>query len=127
MASLSVQARAKELLLELLNSARLREHFEENPGDLALLRHDKPLAKAASAPHLKHLPAYLRDPAAMSGVSSAGNTKRGAACFNTMPYICKHRCLIAPGCRSADHKNGVCVAATSEFVSCSSLIASNKG
>lgn len=39
--TLLVQARAKELRLELLNSERLKAHFEAHPGDLALLRHDK--------------------------------------------------------------------------------------
>ena len=34
--------------------------FKVNPGDMALLKHDKPLAKRVVAPHLKHLPNYLR-------------------------------------------------------------------
>jgi hypothetical protein len=38
---IAAQARAKELRLELLNSERLKAHFEAHPGDLALLRHDK--------------------------------------------------------------------------------------
>ena len=71
------QARAKELRMELLNSKRLQAHFEEHPADLALLKHDKPLAKTASASHLKHLPAYLRDAAGMTKASHAGNTGRG--------------------------------------------------
>eukprot|EP00884_Botryococcus_braunii_P010881 jgi/Botrbrau1/19795/Bobra.0124s0043.1 len=53
------EARAKDLRLELLNSERLAAHFESHPGDLALLKHDKPLAKAAGGSHLKQLPAYL--------------------------------------------------------------------
>ncbi len=40
-----LQARAKELRLELLNSKRLQAHFEEHPADLALLKHDKPLGQ----------------------------------------------------------------------------------
>lgn len=72
------QARAKELRLELLNSARLKAHFEEHPGDLALLKHDKPLSRTAPPAHLKHLPAYLRDPGAANGASTAGNAGRGA-------------------------------------------------
>ena len=75
----AVQARAKELRLELLNSQRLRAHFEEHPSDLALLRHDKPLSRTAAPAHLKHLPAYLRDAAAMTGASSAGNAGPGGA------------------------------------------------
>ena len=74
---LPVQARAKELRLELLNSKRLQAHFEEHPADLALLKHDKPLAKTAAASHLKHLPAYLRDAAGMKKTSYSGNKGRG--------------------------------------------------
>ena len=54
------EARLRELRSELLNSQRLAAHFDDNPADLALLKHDAPLAKANTAPHLKHLPAYLR-------------------------------------------------------------------
>lgn len=45
-------------------------------GDLALLQHDKPLAKGNSAPHLKHLPAYLRDPT-IATPSFPGNAGKG--------------------------------------------------
>ena len=58
----SLQARTKELRLELLNSERLQSHFEAHPDDLALLQHDKPLHRTAPAPHLKHIPLYLKDP-----------------------------------------------------------------
>ena len=46
--------------MELINSQRLAAHFEQHPSDLALLKHDKALAKKPEAPHLKHLPSYLR-------------------------------------------------------------------
>jgi hypothetical protein len=82
------QARAKELRQELLNSARLAAHFEEHPGDLALLQHDRPLAKAAAPAHLRHLPAYLRAQAA-GGACAAGNTGRGAP-------------ALPPGCAGSD-------------------------
>lgn len=39
-----LQARAKELKMELLNSQRLAAFFEEHPSDLNLLKHDRPLA-----------------------------------------------------------------------------------
>lgn len=45
-------------------------------GDLALLQHDKPLAKGNSAPHLKHIPAYLRDPT-IAVPSFPGNAGKG--------------------------------------------------
>jgi len=60
------EARAKDLKAELLNSKRLAAFFEGRPADLQLLKHDRPLAASAAAgaaaPHLKSLPAYLRDP-----------------------------------------------------------------
>ena len=49
-------------------------------GDLALLQHDKPLAKGNSAPHLKHIPAYLRDPTAATP-SFPGNAGKGTFPF----------------------------------------------
>ena len=73
-----MQARAKELRLELLNSARLAAHFEAHPGDLALLRHDKPLAKVAAPEHLRHLPGYLRAAAPQGAASSVGTGRGGS-------------------------------------------------
>jgi ATP-dependent RNA helicase DDX56/DBP9 len=35
------ETRAAELRAEILNSDRLQSHFEENPADLQLLRHDR--------------------------------------------------------------------------------------
>jgi len=54
------EARVRELRLELLNSERLAAHFEDNPEDLALLKHDVSLSKHPDAKHLSHLPGYLR-------------------------------------------------------------------
>jgi ATP-dependent RNA helicase DDX56/DBP9 len=69
------EARAKDLKAELLNNKRLAAFFEERPADLQLLRHDRPIAASAAAgaaaPHLKHLPAYLRDPT-LQGKSFVG-------------------------------------------------------
>lgn len=56
----NMQARAKELRLELINSQKLAAHFEQHPGELVLLKHDKSLARKPDAPHLKHLPPYLQ-------------------------------------------------------------------
>jgi ATP-dependent RNA helicase DDX56/DBP9 len=56
------EARAAELKAEILNSERLQSHFEDNPADLQLLRHDR-LATAGGSrrvlQHLKHVPKYL--------------------------------------------------------------------
>ncbi|KAJ1637254.1 P-loop containing nucleoside triphosphate hydrolase protein [Pavlovales sp. CCMP2436] len=43
----------------VLNSEKLKEHFEANPHDLKVLRHDKPLATVRAAPELKRIPKYL--------------------------------------------------------------------
>ncbi|GLC37850.1 hypothetical protein PLESTB_001483000 [Pleodorina starrii] len=67
------EARAKELKNELLNSERLKEYFEDHAAEKVLLRHDKPLAAAPAATHLKHLPAYLKDPALITERSETGH------------------------------------------------------
>lgn len=43
-----------------------------------LLRHDKPLAAAPAASHLKHLPAYLKDPSLITERSETGSRGPGA-------------------------------------------------
>lgn len=53
------EARTKELRNELIKSEKLKRHFEENPNDLAHLRHDHESRVVRSAPHLKHVPDYL--------------------------------------------------------------------
>ena len=76
------EARARDVKAELMNSKRLASFFEERPADLQLLRHDRPVASTqagASAPHLKHVPAYLRDPSLQgkSNVGTSGNPRGG--------------------------------------------------
>lgn len=39
----------------------MKSHFEANPRDLDLLKHDKLLSKTAPAPHLRDIPEYLVD------------------------------------------------------------------
>lgn len=56
------EARAQDLRNEILNSEKLKAHFQENPRDLDLLKHDKLLSKKAPAPHLRDVPEYLLDP-----------------------------------------------------------------
>lgn len=53
------EARIKELKTEMLNSDKLKAHFEDNPLDLEYLRHDKPLHPSRVQPHMKHVPKYL--------------------------------------------------------------------
>jgi ATP-dependent RNA helicase DDX56/DBP9 len=53
------EARVKELKTEILNSNRLKAHFEDNPLDLEYLRHDKPLHPTRVQPHMRHIPKYL--------------------------------------------------------------------
>lgn len=54
------ETRAAELRAEILNSDRLQGHFEENPADLQLLRHDRLATHVCKVQeHLKHVPKYL--------------------------------------------------------------------
>ncbi|PPS15016.1 hypothetical protein GOBAR_AA05559 [Gossypium barbadense] len=55
------ESRAQDLRNEILNSEKLKSHFEVNPRDLDLLNHDKVLSKEPPAPHLRDVPDYLLD------------------------------------------------------------------
>ncbi|KAM7251834.1 hypothetical protein ACFE04_023717 [Oxalis oulophora] len=55
------ESRARDLRNEILNSEKLKAHFEVNRKDLDLLKHDKDLSKQAAAPHLRDVPEYLLD------------------------------------------------------------------
>lgn len=55
------ESRAQDLRNEILNSEKLKAHFETNPRDLDLLKHDKVLSKNAPPPHLRDVPDYLID------------------------------------------------------------------
>lgn len=63
-------ARLRELRQELVNSDRLRRHFEENPQELAHLRHDDPLRAARTQAHLRHVPDYLLPAEGKKGLSA---------------------------------------------------------
>ncbi|XP_015067075.1 DEAD-box ATP-dependent RNA helicase 16 [Solanum pennellii] len=56
------ESRAQDLRNEILNSQKLKAHFQDNPKDLDLLKHDKMLSKKAPAAHLRDVPDYLLDP-----------------------------------------------------------------
>ena len=53
------EARVKELKQEIVASTQLQRHFEENPDDLAALRHDADLHLVRNNRELKNVPAYL--------------------------------------------------------------------
>lgn len=52
-------ARIKELKTEILNSEKLKAHFEDHPTDLAFLRHDKVIQNSKIKPQLRRIPDYL--------------------------------------------------------------------
>ncbi|KAF8061904.1 RH16 [Scenedesmus sp. PABB004] len=80
------EARARELQRELLNSEALAGYFEEHEAERALLKHDKPMhRKAGNAPHLRHVPAYLRDPAALAAPAAAAAGAAAAAAAARAP------------------------------------------
>lgn len=61
------EARIVELKNELLNSDKLKRFFEENPQDLASLRHDKELHPSRVQSQLKRVPEYLLPASARAG------------------------------------------------------------
>ncbi|KAJ3282095.1 ATP-dependent DNA/RNA helicase, partial [Borealophlyctis nickersoniae] len=65
------EARVKELKQEILNSQKLKAHFEDNPTDLQALRHDKPLHPARVQSHLKHIPDYLMPKKSVTATSGS--------------------------------------------------------
>ncbi|CUM65197.1 uncharacterized protein PRCAT00002825001 [Priceomyces carsonii] len=66
------EARVRELKQELVNSDKLKRFFEENPNDLATLRHDKELHSARVQSHLKRVPDYLLPESARSNMKKIG-------------------------------------------------------
>lgn len=69
------EARTRELRQELLNSEKLKRHFEENPAELHHLRHDGEFHTVRVQPHLKHVPEYLMPP---GGATEPGTTRARA-------------------------------------------------
>jgi ATP-dependent RNA helicase DDX56/DBP9 len=65
------EAMLKDIKNELINSEKLKAHFEDNPRELNLLKHDKLLRPAKVQPHLKHVPNYLM-PANLQAVANSG-------------------------------------------------------
>ncbi|XP_074023830.1 probable ATP-dependent RNA helicase DDX56 [Numenius arquata] len=69
------EARLREIKDELLNSEKLKVYFEDNPRDLHVLRHDKPLHPATVQPHLRNVPEYLVPPS-LRGIAKPNLKKR---------------------------------------------------
>ncbi|CAI5760648.1 unnamed protein product [Candida verbasci] len=66
------EARVKELKNELINSDKLKRFFQENPKDLASLRHDKELHPSRVQSHMKRVPQYLLPESARQDVKNIG-------------------------------------------------------
>lgn len=61
----------------------LQAHFEDNPRDLAFLKHDKPLNPNRVQPHMKHVPSYLMPRIApVGGATLADGTPAGEGLVN---------------------------------------------
>ncbi|GBF89331.1 DEAD-box ATP-dependent RNA helicase [Raphidocelis subcapitata] len=92
------EARAREVAQQLLNSERLKDYFQSHEAEQArrggeqrpfklqsfvgsLLRHDKPIHRKQldALSHLKHVPAYLKDPSLAGGASATGGGAAAAA------------------------------------------------
>ena len=72
------EARIKEIKNEVLNSEKLKAHFEDNPKDLEFLKHDKPIAgpggSRTNSKHMKHVPSYLMPRIAPVGGATASSS-----------------------------------------------------
>ena len=95
-------ARTRELRQQLLQSAALKRHFEENPQELHHLRHDSDLRAVRVQPHLKHVPEYLMP---KSGIATTG-TGTGDNGFVPMRKPVENRIRRARLLKGARRKGG---------------------
>ena len=72
------EARLTEIKRELLHSKKLQAHFESNPDDLEMLRHDRPMAVMRKQAHLANVPNYLKPETegATEHVAAVGSSAR---------------------------------------------------
>jgi len=56
------EARLQEIKIEMMQCRKLKSHFENNPNDLSMLRHDKALHTVRLQSHLKDVPDYIIPP-----------------------------------------------------------------
>lgn len=74
------EARLAELKQEMINSERLRAHFEDNPRDLQVLRHDRALRPSEVQPALATVPDYLV-PESLKAAAAAAKDSAGAGAW----------------------------------------------
>ncbi|CAH1757659.1 18234_t:CDS:10 [Entrophospora sp. SA101] len=65
------EARLKDIKSEILKSEKLKAHFEDNPNDLKVLRHDTVFHHSRVQQHMKHIPPYLMPKIAPPPTSSS--------------------------------------------------------
>lgn len=80
------EARVKELKNEIMNSEKLKAHFEDKPKDLDFLRHDRPLHPTRVQQHLKHIPQYL-----MPKIAPPTSAASGTAVAENEPELPAHQ------------------------------------
>ncbi|RHY62310.1 hypothetical protein DYB34_001397 [Aphanomyces astaci] len=73
------EAQLNDVKKEMLNSDKLRAHFEDHPRELNLLQHDKQVGKARIQPHLGTIPAYLVPTALQAPAPSKKRKSHGGA------------------------------------------------
>ncbi|KAJ2158244.1 ATP-dependent DNA/RNA helicase [Coemansia sp. RSA 552] len=78
------EARIKEIKREILNSEKLKSHFEDKPQDLHFLRHDKELHPSQVQPHMKHVPQYLLPK--ISGIAQADGVATTVPSVGFVPF-----------------------------------------
>ena len=95
------EARLKEIKQEILNSEKLKAHFEDNPKDLQALRHDKPLHPARVQSHMKHIPDYLMPKKRLTMALAAKNQVEGTSNTAHVPFRMDTRRKRGSGARHA--------------------------
>lgn len=81
------EARLKEIKAELYNSEKLKSFFENNPHDMQVLRHDKPLNVVKVPDHLSEIPEYIVPQALKNMVGIVTKKKRS---YQNMSKTKKH-------------------------------------
>ncbi|EFX73929.1 hypothetical protein DAPPUDRAFT_109408 [Daphnia pulex] len=71
------EARLAEIKSEMMQSKKLRSHFENNPNDMGILRHDKALHTVRIQSHLKDVPDYIIPPTLRRLAKASGHKARG--------------------------------------------------